>query len=52
VVRISDFSGQQLIQHEVNEPDITIDFSTLPGGIYIVKPVGEKGVKVGKFIKQ
>jgi hypothetical protein len=40
------------MQQEVNEPNITIDVSTLQGGIYIVKLVGEKGAKVGKFIKQ
>jgi hypothetical protein len=39
------------MQQEVNEPTITIDIRNLPGGVYVVKVVGEKGVQVGKIIK-
>jgi hypothetical protein len=31
---------------------ITIDVSTLPCGVYVVKLVGETGAQVGKFLKQ
>jgi len=30
----------------------TIDISGLKSGVYVVKVVGEKGVQVGKFIRQ
>jgi len=49
---IHNTSGQQLLQQEITEQNTTIDVSTLPSGIYVVKVVGDKGVSVGKFIKQ
>ncbi|MFH1295791.1 MAG: T9SS type A sorting domain-containing protein [Bacteroidota bacterium] len=49
---ILNLSGQQLLQQEITEPTTTIDVSTLPSGVYVVKLVGEKGVGIGKFIKQ
>ena len=44
--------GQQLIVCQVTEPQTVIDISTLPSGVYVVKVVGEKGVQVGKVIKE
>jgi len=41
-----------LVQNEIFTSVANIDISTLPGGIYIVKVVGEEGVRVGRFIKQ
>jgi photosystem II stability/assembly factor-like uncharacterized protein len=49
---IHNTSDQQVLRQEVTEPTTTIDISTLPGGVYVVKVVGEKGVQVGKFIKE
>jgi hypothetical protein len=49
---IFNFSGQQLLQQEITEPSTSVDVSTLPSGIYGVKAVGEKGVLVGKFVKE
>jgi CubicO group peptidase (beta-lactamase class C family) len=45
-------NGQEILQKELNGQITTIDISTLPPGIYVVKVVGNKGVQVGKFIKQ
>ncbi len=44
-------SNWDRLQQEITEPTTTIDVSTLPNGIYLVKLVGEKEVKTGKFIK-
>jgi photosystem II stability/assembly factor-like uncharacterized protein len=49
---ISNINGQQLLQQEITESTTTIDVSTLPSGVYVAKVVGEKGVQVGKFLKQ
>jgi photosystem II stability/assembly factor-like uncharacterized protein len=49
---ILNLGGQQLLQQEITEPTTAIDVSGLPSGVYVVKVVGEKGVQVGKFIKQ
>jgi hypothetical protein len=49
---ILNLSGQQLLQREITEPTTTVDISTLPSGVYIVKLVGKKGVQMGKVIKQ
>ncbi|MFC2102463.1 T9SS type A sorting domain-containing protein [Bacteroidota bacterium] len=49
---ILNINGQVLLQQEVTEPSTTIDVSTLLDGIYTLRLVGEKGVQVGKFIKQ
>jgi hypothetical protein len=49
---IYNSSGQQLLQREITEPTTTIDVSGWKSGVYVVKVIGEKGVNVGKFIKQ
>jgi hypothetical protein len=49
---IRNLNGQQLMQQEITDPTTTIDVSTLPSGIYLVKVIGENGVQVGKFVKQ
>jgi hypothetical protein len=45
-------NGQPLITRQVTEAKTVVDISTLPSGVYVVKLVGEKGVQVGKVIKQ
>jgi rhodanese-related sulfurtransferase len=52
IITILNTSGQQLLQQEITEPTSTIDVSGLRSGVYVVKVVGETGVRVGKFIKQ
>jgi hypothetical protein len=49
---ILNLNGQPLITSQVKEAKTVVDISTLPSGIYVVKVVGEKGVQLGKFIKQ
>jgi len=49
---ISDLRGQELITRQITETKTQIDISSLPSGVYIVKNLREKGVQVGKFIKQ
>jgi hypothetical protein len=49
---ILNLSGQQFITRQITETKTQIDISTLPIGVYVVKQVGEKGVQVGKVIKQ
>jgi photosystem II stability/assembly factor-like uncharacterized protein len=49
---VFNLNGMLLQQRELAEPTSTIDFNTLPGGVYFVKLVGSKGVQVGKFVKQ
>jgi len=51
-IYILNLSGQQFQQELITVPKTTIDVSSLPGGVYFVKLVGEKDVKMGKFIKQ
>jgi len=49
---IHNTSGLKLLQQELTEQSTTIDVSGLKSGVYLVKVVGEKGVQVGKFLKQ
>ena len=49
---LQNLNGQDILKHEITQPTTTIDISTLPGGIYIVKLMGEKTIQVGKFVKQ
>jgi hypothetical protein len=51
LLSIQNTNGQQLLQQEINEPNTTINVSGWNSGVYFVKVVGEKGVHVGKFIK-
>jgi len=49
---ILNLSGQELITRQITEPRTQIDISRLPGGVYVVKLVGEKGVQIGKIMKE
>jgi len=51
-VAIHNSNGQQLLHQKITEPTTTIDVCGLKSGVYVVKLVGEKGVELGKFIKQ
>ncbi|HTX88756.1 MAG TPA: T9SS type A sorting domain-containing protein [Bacteroidales bacterium] len=49
---ILNIQGQQILQQDITAPTTTIDVSSLPIGVCLIKLVGEKGVQVGKFVKQ
>ena len=49
---IFNLSGQQVLQQNITVPATTLDISTLPSGVYIVRLVGKEGVEMGKFIKE
>jgi hypothetical protein len=49
---ILNFNGQRLLQQEITKPTATINISTLPSGVYIVKITGERTVQVKKLFKQ
>jgi len=51
-INIHNTSGQAILQQQITAPTTTIDVSGWKSGVYLVKVVGEKGVSVGKFIKQ
>lgn len=48
---IKNLSGQELYTTHIKGPT-TIDVSTLPEGVYILKLFGENGVQTAKFIKK
>jgi photosystem II stability/assembly factor-like uncharacterized protein len=49
---ILTLSGQVLLTSQVTESKSIVDISSLPGGAYVVTIVGEKGMGVGKFVKE
>ncbi len=51
-IKIVNIQGKELLQQEVKGSAATIDVSTLPKGIYIVKVVGDRVMQAGKFIKK
>ena len=44
--------GQQIMTFKITSPVSTLDISTLPSGVYFLKAAGEKGIQVGRFVKQ
>lgn len=51
-ISILNLKSQELLKKEITSPSTTIDVRGLTNGIYIVKVIGEKGIQVGKFVKQ
>ena len=47
---IYNSSGQELLQQEISESKTIIDISTLPSGVYLIKLINNKTVRVGKLI--
>jgi len=47
-----NLNGQQLIEQQITEPTTMIDVGALPGGIYFVRLTWEKGIQVGKFVRE
>ena len=52
ILTVINLSGMLFLSEEITKPSTTIDVSNLPSGVYVLKVVGEKEVKVGKFIKE
>jgi len=51
-ISILNLQGQELINSQITEQKTTVDISTLPSGVYLLKVTGERAVQVGKFVKQ
>ncbi len=49
---ILDLNGQSLITKQATQPKTQIDISELPGGVYIVRLSNDKGVWMGRFVKE
>jgi hypothetical protein len=49
---ILDLNGLEMLKEEITGPKATLDVSTLPDGVYLLKVVGKHAVAVGKFIKR
>lgn len=49
---VLNLGGMLFLKEEITKPSATIDVSNLPSGVYLLKVVGAKEVKVGKFIKE
>jgi hypothetical protein len=52
IITILNPSGQVILQKEIAKPTTTIDVRGWNSGVYVVKLIGEKGVQVGKMIRQ
>jgi len=48
----STISGQELIIRKITQPKTTLDISSLPQGIYVVKLTSNKSVATAKLNKQ
>ncbi|MCX6247635.1 MAG: YCF48-related protein [Bacteroidetes bacterium] len=48
---ILNINGQKILTRQITEAVTQINVSTLPGGVYEVQLIGEKGMQTGKFIK-
>jgi hypothetical protein len=51
-ISIFNFSGKEVINHQITEPANVIDISQLPQGVYFVRVADDRTVQVGKFVKQ
>lgn len=52
LITILNYQGKQLLHNEFTGSNQTIDISGFASGVYFVKVIGEKEIRVGKFIKQ
>ena len=51
VLLITDLQGKQLFTRKFEQPSLTLDFSSLPAGIYIASFVSETGKRTYKIAK-
>ena len=51
-ISILDLSGRELLQKAVPGTKFTMDITTLPSGLYLVKLTGGTSVEFGKFFKR
>ena len=49
---ISDITGRILLSGKSTNQDFSIDISALAQGVYFIKCGNEKGIGVGKFVKE
>ena len=49
---VTDISGKTIRQEYINGGDNSIDVSSFPIGVYIVKLQSAKGIYIGKFVKE
>jgi len=49
---IYDLSGHELLKQTISGPKTVIDISNMNTGLYIVKVIDKRGVRVGKIIKE
>ena len=47
-----NLNGEEVLTRSLIKPKTQIDISTLPGGVYFVRPTNDKAVEVGKFVKE
>jgi len=52
ILSVFNLNGELLLQLKITESTTKIDITTLPKGLYLLKLVGEKDVRTGKFIKE
>jgi hypothetical protein len=52
LLTIMNINCQEVLNATIHNPKSTIDIKNLPSGVYFVKVTGEKGVQVGKIIKE
>ena len=51
-ISILNLIGEEILKQIIKEPKTILDVSTLPSGVYVVKVIGEKGVQIGKIMKE
>ncbi len=51
-ISILDLSGRELLQKSVLGTQFTVDITSLPSGLYLVKLTGCTSVEFGKFVKK
>jgi hypothetical protein len=49
---VVDMRGRELLRHKITGPEIQINITNLPGGVYFIRLTTERTVQTGKFLKQ
>jgi hypothetical protein len=52
ILSITDIHGQEILTQKFTGFNREVQISSLPGGVYLVKINGKKGVSFGKFVKE
>ena len=48
---VVNIEGQQLITRQITEPEMILDISNLPSGVYIVRMINDRLVETGMMVK-